>query len=129
LIRDRFHTIHDFANAGRAYFANDYTVEQKPLHKNVIKYPDLKQWLPMLADRFAGLDVFDRETAEKAARELAVELDIKPGILINGMRTVLTGQLAGPGMFDVLFALGRERVVARLQNVDRFFEMSDENKG
>ena len=129
LIRDRFHTIHDFAHAGRAYFADDYTVEQKPLHKNVIKYPDLKQWLPMLADRFAGLDAFDRETAEQAARELAVELDIKPGILINGMRTVLTGQLAGPSMFDVLFALGRERVVARLQNVDRFFEMSDENKG
>ncbi|MDW7774425.1 MAG: glutamate--tRNA ligase [Desulfobulbaceae bacterium] len=125
LIRDRFHTINDFAAAGRAYFAEDYTVEDKPLQKNVLKYPDLKQWLPMLAARFAELPVFDRETAEQATRDLAAELAIKPGILINGMRTLLTGQLAGPGMFDVLSALGRDRVVARLRNVERYFIMKD----
>ncbi len=54
-------------------------------------------------------------------RDLAAELEIKPGILINGMRTVLTGQLAGPGMFDILVALGRERVVRRLRDIDRFY--------
>lgn len=127
MIRDRFHTIHDFANAGRAYFADEYGIEEKPLQKNVRRHPELKEWLPVLADRFAGMDVFDRETTEQATRDLAAGLDIKPGILINGMRTVLTGQLAGPGMFDVLAALGRERVVSRLRNVDRFYVQKDEN--
>jgi len=128
LIRDRFHTIHDFSGAGRAYFADDYAIDEKPLQKNVLKHPELKQWLPMLADRFARLGMFDRETAEQATRELADELGIKPGILINGMRTILTGQLAGPGMFDVLSALGREKTIDRLQNVDRFYSLTDENK-
>ncbi len=121
LIRDRFHTINDFAGAGRAYFSDEYTIEARPLKKNILKHPDLKTWLPKLADRFAGLAVFDRQTTEETTRGLAAELDIKPGILINGMRTVLTGQLAGPGMFDILETLGRERVVRRLQNVEHLY--------
>ena len=37
------------------------------------------------------------------------------------MRTVLTGQLAGPSMFEVLTTLGREKVMARLAHVDHLF--------
>jgi glutamyl-tRNA synthetase len=124
LIRDRFHTIRDFATLGRAYFADDYTVEAKPLKKNILKHPDLKTWLPMLAERFAALDEFNAETTEAASRALAEELDVKPGILINGMRTVLTGQLAGPSMFDILVALGRDRVVRRLSNIDHLYDQA-----
>jgi len=122
LIRDRFHTTRDFATLGRAYFADDYGVEAKPLKKNILKHPDLKSWLPMLADRFAALDDFTKESTEATTRELAAELAVKPGILINGMRTALTGQLAGPGMFDILMALGRERVINRLKNIDHLYQ-------
>ncbi len=124
LIRDRFHTTRDFATLGRAYFADDYQIEAKPLKKNILKHPDLKTWLPMLGQRFADLEEFNPETTEAASRDLAAELDIKPGILINGMRTVLTGQLAGPGMFDILTALGKERVINRLQNIDHLYDMA-----
>jgi glutamyl-tRNA synthetase len=122
LIRDRFHTLNDFTTAGRAYFADDYAVEQKPLKKNVLKHPDLRTWLPMLAERFKALNSFDKETTEQTSRDLAAELDIKPGILINGMRTVLTGQLAGPSMFDILIALGPKTVISRLENIDHLYD-------
>lgn len=125
LIRDRFHTVRDFATLGRAYFADDYTVEAKPLKKNILKHPDLKTWLPMLSKRFANLDDFTKESSEATARELATELDIKPGILINGMRTALTGQLAGPGMFDILLALGKERVVQRIHDISHLYGEMD----
>ncbi|HEB70126.1 MAG TPA: glutamate--tRNA ligase, partial [Desulfobulbus sp.] len=116
-----FHTLKDFTSAGRAYFADDYVIEPKPLKKNILKHPDLKTWLPMLAELFSKLDEFNKEETERVSRELAAELDIKPGILINGMRTVLTGQLAGPGMFDILVTLGRERVISRLKNIDHLY--------
>ncbi len=64
LIRDRFHTIRDFAALGRAYFSDDYPIESKPLKKNILKHPGLKQWLPMLGERFAALDEFTREQCE-----------------------------------------------------------------
>ncbi|HHL34421.1 MAG TPA: glutamate--tRNA ligase, partial [Desulfobulbaceae bacterium] len=122
LIRDRFHTLKDFTTAGRAYFSDDYEIMTKPLKKNILKHPELKTWLPILAERFNTLSSFTEEEVERVSREMATELDIKPGILINGMRTVLTGQLAGPSMFTVLVALGRETVVRRLHNIDRLYE-------
>lgn len=121
MIRDRFHTLKDFTSLGRAYFADDFAVEEKPLKKNVLKYEKLKEWLPMLADRYEQLEEFSLEATEHAARQLAEELDIKPGIIINGMRTVVTGQLAGPSMFDILMAIGRERVVSRLRDIEKLY--------
>jgi glutamyl-tRNA synthetase len=121
LIRDRFHTLEDFVTTGRAYFSDTYEFDQKPLKKNVLKHPDLITWMPMLSARFEQLENFDQETAEKTAKELARELDIKPGILLNGMRTVLTGQAAGPSMFDITDALGQKTVVERLQDISHLY--------
>ncbi len=125
LIRDRFHTLNDFATLGRAYFSDDYTVEAKPLKKNILKHPNLQEWLPMLADRYEQLSDFSMEESERLARELAEELEIKPGIIINGMRTVVTGQLAGPSMFDILLALGQDKVVARLRDIKKLYADSE----
>jgi len=121
LIRDRFHTLKDFTTAGRAYFAEDYEIQAKPLKKNILKHPELKSWLPMLGERLDKLTDFSEEEVERVSRELAAKLEIKPGILINGMRTVLTGQLAGPSMFAILPALSKNRVVARLRNIDHLY--------
>jgi glutamyl-tRNA synthetase len=122
LIRDRFHTLNDFATLGRAYFADDFQVEDKPREKNLVKFPDLKEWLPLLAERYQALESFTMDETERVAKELAEEKGVKPGVIVNGMRTVVTGQLAGPSMYDILMTLGREKVVQRLRNVDRFYQ-------
>jgi len=122
LIRDRFHTLNDFATLGRAYFSDDFTVEDKPLEKNLRKFPELRQWLPILADRYQALVQFTAEDTERVARELAEEHGVKPGVIVNGMRTVVTGQLAGPSMFEILMTLGRDKVVRRLRDIDKFFQ-------
>ena len=121
LIRDRFHTLKDFTILGRAYFADDFTIDSKPLEKNVLKHPELQEWLPELAGRYEQCPDFTLEETERIARELAEQLAVKPGIIINAMRTVLTGQLAGPSMFDIVLTLGREKVVRRLRDVKKLF--------
>ena len=121
LSRDRFHTLKDFAGAGRAYFAEDYVIEEKPLKKNVLPFPELKTWLPQLAERLSALSPFTADSAEETARQMAEELGQKPGVLINAMRTAVTGQLAGPSMFDILLLLGQDKVVSRLRHADRLF--------
>jgi glutamyl-tRNA synthetase len=52
---------------------------------------------------------------------MAEEFGIKAGILINGIRTAVTGQAKGPGLFDVLIAVGQKRVVERLHKAVTFF--------
>jgi glutamyl-tRNA synthetase len=115
LIRSRFHVLTDFAGPGRAYFADDYEMDPKPVKKNLSKHEKIGKWLGLLAERYEKLPEFNKEEAERVTRELAEELDIKPGILINGTRTVVTGQAAGAGLFDVLMAIGSDRVITRLK--------------
>lgn len=122
LIRSRFHVTTDFVTLGRAYFSDDYPIDQKALKKNVLKHEGLKVWFPMLADRLQALATFTVEEAEQAIRETAEELGIKPGILINGIRTAITGQAVGPGLFDVLIAVGQRRATERLRKAVAFFK-------
>ncbi|UCE83887.1 MAG: glutamate--tRNA ligase [Deltaproteobacteria bacterium] len=121
LIRSRYHTTNDFADLGRAYFADDFPIDEKVLVKNILKHESLKDWLPLMAERLQSIGEFTAETVEQSIRGLAEELDIKAGILINGARAAVTGQAAGPGLFDVLAAVGKERVVQRLRAVPELF--------
>ncbi len=122
LIRGRFHVTTDFVSRGRAYFSDDFLIESRALKKNIFKHPDLKKWLPLLADRLMALKNFTALETENTIREMAEEIEIKPGVLINGIRTVVTGQLAGPGMFDILTTVGQHRVVNRLRMAPALFD-------
>ncbi len=117
LIRARYHLLTDFATLGRPYFSTEVEVEIEPKarKRNLDKHPGLVQWLPELADRLEKLEEFSEEKIEASMRELAAEVEVKPGVIINGVRTLVTGQLAGPGLFEIVTTLGRDLVVARLR--------------
>jgi glutamyl-tRNA synthetase len=52
---------------------------------------------------------------EQSARDLAERLGIKFGSLVHPIRAALSGTTRGPGLFDVVFLLGKARAVARLR--------------
>jgi len=56
LIRSRYHTTKDFVNLGRCYFADNFPIEDQVLRKNILKHENLKQWLPLMADRLEELE-------------------------------------------------------------------------
>ena len=87
-----------------------------------MKHENLKHWLPLMADRLEALEEFSVDRIEEVIRDLAVELDIKPGVLINGARAAVTGQAAGPGLFEVLAAVGKERVLRRLRQAPNLYQ-------
>ncbi|MBN2809237.1 MAG: glutamate--tRNA ligase [Deltaproteobacteria bacterium] len=118
LIRARYHLLTDFVTLGRPYFADDVVleIEEKARRKNLEKFPGLSEWLPRLGDRLEQTADFSEAAIEDLMRVFAEEVEVKPGVIINGVRTVITGQLAGPGLFEIVTTLGRERVVARLRH-------------
>ncbi len=115
LIRARYHTVKDFGERGRPYFSEEFPIEEKALKKNLKKEPRLKEWLPELADRLAVLEPFNLETSEAAVRKFVDEKEVKAGVIINAVRAAVTGQLAGPGLFDILITLGPESTAGRLR--------------
>ncbi len=122
LTRSRYHFTTDFATSGRAYFSDDYAMDTQALEKNILRHERLREWFPVLADRLEAVGAFTTDETEKVIRETAEDLGVKAGVLINGVRAAVTGQPKGPGLFDVLVAVGQGRVVERLRKAVRFFE-------
>lgn len=119
--RERFHTLTDFVELARAYFSDEFPIDPQALAKNLLKYPELKELLPALAERFAALDPFTAEATEQVARDFAAEHGVKVGVPINAARAVITGQVKGPSMFDIFVHLGKETVVRRLRDAPQRF--------
>jgi glutamyl-tRNA synthetase len=116
LIRQRYFTLKDFSGQGRAYFSDDFDFEESAVKKNLLKNPSLKQLLPALGERLSSVDPFNSEMTESALRGFADEVGVKAGLLINGSRTMLTGQAVGPSMFEIFEVLGRDVSVDRLKS-------------
>ena len=125
MIRTRFHTLKDFVGPGRAYFADEFPMDEKALKKNILKRPELKELLPELAGELAGLDAWTLESTEECVRGFCEKKAVKPGIVINGVRTAITGQLKGAGIFDCMVMIGKERTVRRLEGVPGLYSQGD----
>lgn len=137
LIRARFFTLKDFSVQGRAYFSEDFDFDPAAVAKNLTKFPELKEWMPELADRFeaefqssppygggadSGSDgsggslYFTEENIETIVKAFTEEKGTKLGVIMNGARTLLTGVAVGPSMLSVFEVIGLERTVMRLRS-------------
>jgi glutamyl-tRNA synthetase len=114
LIRGRFNLLTDFAGYGRAYFDDTFEIDSKAFEKHLAGNPSLSQWMPALIKELEGLEPFDSDTVEQALKHFLSQAGIKPGLLVNAVRTAVTGQGVGPDFVRVLVCLGRRRVVTRL---------------
>jgi glutamyl-tRNA synthetase len=116
LIRERFYTLKDFSEQGRAFFSEDFDYDAKAINKNLNKHPDLRSWLPELAERLDRLGNFEHDEIFAAVKQLCEEKDTKVGVILNGARVLLTGQGVGPSMVSAIEQLGREKTVMRLKS-------------
>jgi glutamyl-tRNA synthetase len=130
LIRQRFFTLKDFSSQGRAYFSEDFDFDPAAVEKNLNKFPDLKTWLPELADRFEtefsdsvssphvskGSLLYTEENIETVVKAFTEEKGTKLGVIMNGARTLLTGVAVGPSMLSVFEIVGLDRTITRLKS-------------
>ena len=119
LIRQRFFTLKDFSSQGRAYFSEDFDFDPAAVAKNLNKFPDLREWLPELADRFEGEFAdkpYTEENIETVVRAFTEEKGTKLGVIMNGARTLLTGVAVGPSMLSVFEVIGLQRTLMRLKS-------------
>lgn len=81
----------------------------------VLAKPGARERLEALATLTETAEPFTPEVLEGGARALAGELGVKPGDLYFPARVALTGRKFSPGLFEVMWLLGRERALRRLR--------------
>ncbi|MBO9576101.1 MAG: glutamate--tRNA ligase [Sphingobium sp.] len=70
--------------------------------------------LANVAGRLDALTEWTLEAIETAIRAAAEEAELGLGKIAQPLRAALTGKITSPGIFDVLFHLGREETLGRL---------------
>ena len=131
LIRQRFFTLKDFSQQGRAYFSEDFDFDRAAVEKNLRKFPELPEWMPELADRFEAefaARPFNEANIENVVKSFTEEKGTKLGVIMNGARTLLTGVAVGPSMLSVFEVMGLERTLWRLRSKVAWNELGDSDR-
>ncbi len=119
LLQTRARSLKDFSESGRAFFTDHFDYDSEAV-KKFWKEPALPEFLDVLGKRLSRANPFDLEETENGLRALAEEKGVKAGLLINAARVALIGQAVAPGLFEVMVALGRERVLERLHSAAEY---------
>jgi len=115
LLKSRSHFPSDIVEKGFYYFKEPDTIIDRKAAKKRLKDPETPNYLEKLAAIFEGLDSFDEEKVEATMRDTAEKMEIGIGKLIHPTRLAVSGQGAGPGLFEILTALGQETTVRRMR--------------
>jgi glutamyl-tRNA synthetase len=114
LFKPRMSTLNDFLDWTGFVFLNEYFRDEEAQSKYLT--PDKAKVFTMLSDRLAALNEYSLKTTEETFRGLVGELGIQAGELVHPVRVALTGRAIGPGLFDTMAILGKEKTVNRLRN-------------
>lgn len=112
LFQARLSTLNDFAVWADFFFLKDITIDPEAEKKHLSK--DLSKEFRIFIERLDALDKFDIVTIEEAFRKMVAELGIEAKALIHPIRVALTGKTVGPGLFEVIYYLGKDKTKERL---------------
>ncbi len=75
---------------------------------------EARRLLDLVGQALAALPAWDNASLEACVRTSAEGAGVKLGAIAQPLRAALTGSTVSPGIFDVMAALGREEVLARI---------------
>ena len=98
------------------YFVEDSALvyDEKAFAKRLRKPDDAAPLLRQFRDVLATTEAFDADSLDQLLHQWVDEQEIGMGRIIHALRVATTGKPAGPGMFDCLALLGRDRCLARI---------------
>lgn len=115
LLKERVRVLKDFVTMGIYFFVEDYPMDEDLLKQYLD--PETTSMLRELMLRYEeiGAVEFSKEKVEEILRAYAAEKNVKAAKLIHPLRVILTGKKVGPGLFELMEVLGKERVVKRMK--------------
>jgi glutamyl-tRNA synthetase len=111
-LKKRSKTLVDMAEAARFYFEDPVAYDEKAAPKFLT--PEILPQLEAMKGVLEKVEAFSQPVLEKAFSSFLETTGLKLKMIAQPLRVALTGRTASPGLFEVMEVLGRQRVLARL---------------
>ncbi len=113
-IRTRFYS--EIPASCAYFFTDDYAFDQKGVEKR-LKAQGVPELLEEVAERYEALPAFDLQSAHDVLASMGEARATGLGPMVHPVRVAVSGLTEGPGLFEMLVLLGRDRVCERLRTV------------
>jgi len=121
LMRDRIRYVAQILEEAEYFFTEHYEYDPQAV-ESVLFEEKVPEILRTSYELLKDLEPFDAQTIEKAIRAEAERRGLKAAQFIHPLRVAVSGKKVGPGLFELLEVLGKERVLARIARTLGFLE-------
>ena len=126
LMQERVKLAPLFPDQAGFFFTEAFSYDEKAVRKRLLKEGGLNA-LRQMRDALGAVEPFTPASTEAALRQRAETLGLGAGDLVHPVRVAISGLPGGPGLFDMLAVLGKERVLARIDRaLSRFSNAESE---
>jgi glutamyl-tRNA synthetase len=111
-MKERIQFIHEIIEKSPYFFEAPSQYDKTLIEKRWSE--ETPEYFKKLIENFKALEETAKENFESTLRRTADDLKIGTGKLIHPVRLALSGVGQGPGLFDLLFILGKDESIRRL---------------
>ena len=111
-VQERIETLADLTQQVMFLIDEPFVVDE--LDWQDVNNEEAQKYLFLLRQEFINLDNFSLDSIEIVMRKTLEEINVKTKIGFQAARVSITGTKISPPLFESIFALGREAVIARL---------------
>ena len=111
-VQERIETLADLTQQVMFLIDEPFVVDE--LDWQDVNNEEAQKYLFLLREEFINLDNFSLDSIETVMRKKLEEINVKTKVGFQAARVSITGTKISPPLFESIFALGREAVIARL---------------
>jgi glutamyl-tRNA synthetase len=112
-LQKRSVTLEEMATGALFYFRESIEYDEKAARKFLT--PEKTAPFGALIEGLEGIEDFTEENIEEVFKDLLEKTGLKLGKLAQPVRVALTGGTISPGIYETIWALGRDKTIERLR--------------
>jgi len=122
LYKERIKILSELPDVCKFAFTDDIEYDEEGV-KKYLSSPEIKTYLSKFSEVLKNIEEFTKENIETALRSFANEEKIEHKTIIHPLRIILTGKTVGPGLFELMEALGKEVCIRKINiGIHRLFQ-------
>ncbi len=115
IVKPKVKLLKDLPEWVLCFFSEEFPFDPAAVTKS-LSGPLAVERLSALRDAYAALGAWDLASLETTLKETAARLGAKAGELVHPARVAASGRGVGPGLYEMLEILGKERTLARFES-------------